>query len=163
MLPIGHCFPSTRHLLWAVYLLGCSSPLVAHTPRKWCVCVSLLGENPEDTLSCDMLETSVLPVNCTENLPHWVIFSNTRFFQSTAMFPPHLSGVFADKDVPFGLSTDHLLLIVSAIFTAAERRTVPGVRCFFCCLMLLCKKLYKSFPNIYHCLGKYQKCGLRST
>lgn len=163
MLPIGHCFPSTRHLLWAVYLLGCNSPLVPHTPRKWCVCVSLLGENPEDTLSCDVLETSVLPVNCTENLPHWVIFSNTRFFQSTAMFPPHLSGVFADKDVPFGLSTDHLLLIVSAIFTAAERRTVPGVGCFFCCLMLLCKKLYKSFPNIYHCLGKYQKCGLRST
>lgn len=24
--------------------------------------------------------------------------------------------------------------------------------------MLLCKKLYKRFPNIYHCLGKHQKC-----
>lgn len=109
------------------------------------MCVSLLGENPEDTLSCNVLETSVLPVNCIENLPHWVIFSNTRFFQSTAMFPPHLSGVFADKDVPFGLSTDHLLLIVSAIFTAAERKTVPGVRVFSVVLCYYVRNFTRAF------------------
>jgi hypothetical protein len=96
-----------------------------------------------------------------------VISSNTHFFQSTTVPPPNLSGGFADKDMPFGLSTDHLLFIVSAIFTAAERKIVclvlgGGVFFFFFfffpfCLMLLCKKLYKSFPNIYHCLGKYQK------
>lgn len=58
--------------------------------------------------------------------------------------------------MPFGLSTDHLLFIVSAIFTAAERKSVCLVVGVFC-FMLLCKKLEKSFPNIYHCLGKYQK------
>jgi hypothetical protein len=53
-----------------------------------------------------------------------VISSNTHFFQSTTVPPPNLSGGFADKDMPFGLSTDHLLFIVSAIFTAAERKIV---------------------------------------
>jgi hypothetical protein len=41
-----------------------------------------------------------------------------------AIFSPHLPRVFADKEMPFGVSTDHLLFIVSAIFTAAERKSV---------------------------------------
>lgn len=40
------------------------------------------------------------------------------------MFPLHLLTVFADKEMPLGLSTDHFLFIVSAIFTAAEKKKI---------------------------------------
>ena len=56
------------------------------------------------------------------------------------MFSLHLPKVFADKEMPFGFSTDHFLFIVSAIFTAAERINVCLVVGVFC-LVLLRKKL----------------------
>lgn len=69
-----------------------------------------------------MLGTSVPSAHCKANHPHWVLGSNASFFQSSAVFSLYLPTVFADKEMPFGLSTDHLLLIVSAIFPCAGPR-----------------------------------------